>query len=115
MWQDDGLIWNKPEKKKESTNGPHIDYSHNLRACLTFMRNVENYIHSAIQIKLTGPVGFENSLLTISWKAPKFVYGHIFATPIFLHMPREEFSKTMERSFNWHMKMAKSQDLCDGT
>jgi hypothetical protein len=97
------ISWNRTAV--EPQRGPHTDYPKNLAVAKRFCeKHTEQTLPKGMMAKITGSQHVPDSLLTISWKPPKEVYGGFYATPIFLHDSHREVTSKINSTFQSYVK-----------
>lgn len=98
-------------QNKSDSKGPHPDYEYNLKVAKNFIDRVTPHLLPGMNIAIKGSHGLDNSLLMVSWNAPRHAKVGNWANGVFLHQSRDSFAKSMEWTFNDYLARAKKYNV----
>jgi len=98
---------NSRSEPEEPKSGPHRDYTENLKVSRVFVEKIKNQMPLGMNTKITGSDGIPESLVIISWQPDRYAPRGNYATPIFMHQDKRDFSKKLETIFNVYLKVVK--------
>lgn len=98
-------MWMKKENQEEKKGGPHPDYEYNLSYSERFVKQVEGKLPLRMRVTIADSHALSKVLLMISWMPPMSAKMGNYATPVFMHQSRNEFTKKVSQVFDNYIGM----------